>query len=153
MSRTTERIPESTDNGDASAGMPRTAAGPDTAADRGSTAERRGVRGAASGVASGVAIGARRVRVALARAITLVTGLIALLIVIGVAFVVLKANRDNSIVSWVHDGAKFFVGPFDGMFKPKSHRAAVAINWSIAAVVYVFVGRLIAGLVSPARRD
>ena len=148
-----ERIREWTGNRGASGGVPRTADGPDTAADRDSTSERRGVREAAGGVASGVATGARRLRVALATAITLVTGLIALLIVIGIAFVVLKANRDNSIVSWVHDAAKFFVGPFDGMFKPKSHRAEVAINWGIAAVVYVFVGRLIARLVSPARRD
>jgi hypothetical protein len=132
---------------------PDTAASPDTTADRDTTAQRPGVRGAASGVASGVAVGARRMRVALAAAITVVTGLIALLIVIGIAFVVFKANPHNSIVSWVHDAAKFFVGPFDGMFKLKSHRAAVAVNWGIAAVVYVFVGRLIARLVSPARRD
>jgi hypothetical protein len=52
----------------------------------------------------------------------------------------------------VHDAAKFFVGPFDGMFKPKSHRAEVAINWGIAAALYVFVGRLIARLISPANQ-
>jgi hypothetical protein len=136
------------------AGTPRTAAGPDTAAaDDGSAAARPRGRRAASGFASGIATGTRRLQAAVATAITLITGLIALLIVIGIAFVVFKANPQNSIVSWVHDAAKFFVGPFDGMFKPKSHRAAVTINWGIAAAVYVVVGRVIARLISPASRD
>ena len=135
------------------AGTPRTATGPGAAADRDSTANRGAVRGAASGVASGVATGTRRLLAAIATAIALITGLIALLIVIGIAFIVFKANRDNSVVSWVHDAAKFFVGPFDGMFKPKSHRAEVTINWGIAAALYVIVGRLISRLISPARRD
>jgi hypothetical protein len=100
---------------------------------------------------SGVAVGVRRVRDSVAAAVRLVTGLIALLIVIGIAFVVLKANKDNSIVNWVHDAAKFFVGPFDGMFEPKDHKLAVGINWGIAAALYAFVGSVIAGLVAGRR--
>jgi hypothetical protein len=148
-----ERIRAWSANRGVAAGRARTATGPGSAARDDSTAPRGRVRGAASGVASGVATGTRRLLAAIAAAITLITGLIALLIVIGIAFIVLKANRDNSIVSWVHDAAKFFVGPFDGMFKPKSHRAEVAVNWGIAAVLYAFVGRLIARLVSPADRS
>jgi hypothetical protein len=151
-----ERVRESIANRGQGRGQPRTATatGPDTAADdRGSTAERSRARTAASGVAAGVASGTRRVRAAIATVISVVTGLIALLIVIGIAFVIFGANRDNSIVHWVLDTAKFFVGPLDGMFKPKSHHAAVAINWGIAAVLYVFVGRTLARIISPARRD
>ena len=102
---------------------------------------------------SGVAVGVRRVRDSVAAAIRLVTGLIALLIVIGIAFVVLKANKDNSIVDWVHDAAKFFVGPFDGMFEPKDRKLAVAINWGIAAALYAFVGGLIARMVAGRRTE
>jgi hypothetical protein len=58
----------------------------------------------------------------------------------------LKANPSNTIVSSVHDAAKFLVGPFDGIFKPKDHRLAVAIDWGLAAAVYLVVGRLIARL-------
>src|SRR3954471_6010716 len=105
-----DRIHARRANRGSAAGIPRTASGPDTAAAADPTAERRGVRGAASGVASGVATGTRRLLAAVAAAITLITGLVALLIVIGIAFIVLKANRDNSIVSWVHDAAKFLVG-------------------------------------------
>ena len=82
----------------------------------------------------------------LARIIWLLAGLVALVIVAGIVFVVLKANPGNSIVSAVHDSARFLVGPFDGIFKPKDHRLAIAINWGLAAVVYLFVGRFVARL-------
>ena len=84
----------------------------------------------------------------LAALVDLVTGAVAVVIVIGIAFVVLKANRHNDIVSTVRDVARWLVGPFDGMFTPKHHhRLAVAINWGIATVVYVVAGRLVASLV------
>jgi hypothetical protein len=79
-----------------------------------------------------------------ARIILLIATVVALIILAGIAFVVLKANMGNSIVSSIHDAAKFLVGPFDGIFKPKDHRVAIAINWGLAIVVYLFVARLIA---------
>ncbi|MFN2616121.1 MAG: hypothetical protein ABR581_03235 [Thermoleophilaceae bacterium] len=79
--------------------------------------------------------------------VDLITAAVAVVILIGIAFVVLKANRHNDIVSTVHDVAKWLVGPFDGMFTPKDRKLGVAINWGIALVVYVIVGRFIASLV------
>lgn len=79
---------------------------------------------------------------------TLVAGLVAALIVLGIAFVALKANPHNSIVKAVHDAAHFLVGPFDRLFTPKDARLAVAIDWGIAAVVYVILGRLVARLLT-----
>jgi hypothetical protein len=52
----------------------------------------------------------------------------------------------NSIVSSIHDAAKFLVGPFDGIFKPKGHRLAIAVNWGLAALVYLLVARLVVRL-------
>ena len=109
---------------------------------RGFGFRRRGRRAEGGGVA-GAAIGAGAI---LARIIWLVAVLVALVIAVGIAFVVLKANMGNSIVSSIHDAAKFLVGPFDGIFKPKDHRLAIAINWGIAIVVYLFVARLMARL-------
>ena len=97
----------------------------------------------AGAVAAGAAVGTANL---IARIIALVAALVAIVIVLGIAFVVLDANTSNSIVSWIHDAAKFLVGPFDGIFKPGDHKLAVAINWGLAAAVYLFVGRLIAGL-------
>ena len=99
--------------------------------------------GGAAAVAAGAAVGTANL---LARLIALIVWLAVLVIVAGIAFVVLKANMGNSVVSSIHDAARFLVGPFDGLFKLHDHRLGVAVNWGIAAVVYLFVGRLIAGL-------
>jgi hypothetical protein len=105
-------------------------------------------RGRAGGDGPGTAVAGAAVGAAslLARIVWLVAMLVALVIVAGIAFVVLKANMGNSIVSSIHDAAKFLVGPFDGIFKPKDHRLAVAINWGIAVLVYLLVGRLVVRL-------
>ena len=100
-------------------------------------------RPGAGDVAAGAAIGAANL---LARIVALVAALVALVIVAGIAFVVLDANMSNSIVSAIHDAAKFLVGPFDGIFKPGDHKLAVGINWGLAALVYVVVARVIYGL-------
>ena len=60
---------------------------------------------------------------------------------------VLKANPANDVVSTIHDAARDLVGPFDGMFTLDSSRVTVAVNWGIAAAVYLSLGVLIARLV------
>jgi uncharacterized protein involved in cysteine biosynthesis len=88
----------------------------------------------------------------IARLVRAVAGIVALIIALGIAFVVLKASSSNTIVSHVHDWAKWLVGPFDGMFHMHSARGTVALNWGIALVVYLLVGSLIARIVlAPAR--
>jgi len=85
---------------------------------------------------------------ALARLVRLVAGIVAAIIVLGIVLIVLKANPTNGIVDAVHDAARWLVGPFDGMFKLDNARVAVAVNWGIAAVVYLIVGALIARLIA-----
>jgi hypothetical protein len=84
----------------------------------------------------------------LARLVRLIAWVLAAIIVAGILLIVLSANPSNSIVSTVHDAARSLVGPFDGMFKPHDHKLAIAINWGIAALVYVIVGSLIARLIT-----
>ena len=84
----------------------------------------------------------------LARIVRLAAGVIAAIIVAGILLVVLKANPANSVVSTVHDMARGLVGPFDGMFKLDDAKTAVAVNWAIAAVVYLILGALIARFIS-----
>jgi hypothetical protein len=100
------------------------------------------------GAAAYTAVGAGAVAIlnTIARAIAVVAAVVALLIVVGIALVVLKANPANSLVSWFHDTAHFLAGPFNGAFKPKDPKVATAVNWGIAALVYLVVGRLIARL-------
>jgi hypothetical protein len=87
------------------------------------------------------------VRGLLARVVQLVVSIVVLIIVAGILLVVLKANPANSIVSEVHSWARWLAGPFDGMFSFHSANTAIAVNWGIAAVVYLFAGGLIARLV------
>jgi hypothetical protein len=88
----------------------------------------------------------------LARVVRLVVTIIVLIIVVGIVFVLLKANPTNSIVSQVHDWARSLAGPFDGMFSFHSADVAIAVNWGIAAVVYLLAGGLIARLIGRTHR-
>jgi hypothetical protein len=88
----------------------------------------------------------------LVRFVHLVVSVVVLIIVAGILLVMLKANPTNAIVSDVHGWAHWLAGPFDGMFSFHDARTAVAVNWGIAAVVYLFVGELIARLISGTRR-
>jgi hypothetical protein len=93
--------------------------------------------------------GAAVARASVARAIILAATAVALVLVLGIVLVVLKANPSNDIVKLVHDAAKFLAGPFDGLFNLQRHKVEVAVNWGIAAVVWYTVGRLIARLLLP----
>jgi hypothetical protein len=88
----------------------------------------------------------------LARIVRVVVGLVVLILVAGFVLVALKANPSNSIVSEVHSWASSLAGPFDGMFSFHNATAAIAVNWGIAAIVYLFIGGLIARLLSRSHR-
>jgi hypothetical protein len=119
-------------------------AGPAAAVDQPATMSRRQRRRGATGSARGAGL--------LARAVHLIVSIVVLIIVAGILLVLLKANPSNSIVSEVHDWARSLAGPFDGMFGFHNAHVAIAVNWGIAAVVYLFVGRLIAQLLGRAHR-
>jgi hypothetical protein len=106
--------------------------------------QRRLDRTGAGGFATGVEF--------LARVVRLVVSVIVLIIVAGILLVLLKANPTNSIVSTVHGWARSLAGPFDGIFSLHNARVAIAVNWGIAAVVYLIVGELIARLLGRAPR-
>jgi hypothetical protein len=85
-----------------------------------------------------------------ARLVRLVASAVVLLIVAGILLVVLGANPANDIVSTVNDGASTLVGPFSDMFNLKSHKAEVALNWGIAAIVYSIAGGIVARFIARA---
>jgi hypothetical protein len=89
----------------------------------------------------------------LVRVVQLVVSIVVAIIVAGILLVVLKANPANSIVSEVHSWARWLASPFDGMFSFHSANDAIAVNWGIAAVLYLFVGVLIARLIGGTRRE
>jgi hypothetical protein len=84
----------------------------------------------------------------LARVVRLAVGILAGIIVAGILLTVLNANQSNDIVSTVRDAARALVGPFDGMFTLDDADATIAVNWGIAAVVYLIVGAIVAHLIA-----
>jgi hypothetical protein len=90
--------------------------------------------------------GAAVARASIARAVTLIGTVVALVLIAGILLVVLGANQSNSIVKAVHDAASFLAGPFDGLFKLHPHKTQIAVDWGIAAVVWFAIARLIARL-------
>jgi hypothetical protein len=86
-------------------------------------------------------------RASIARAVIVIGGLVAAILVLGIVLVLLKANRSNDIVKAVHDAASFLAGPFDGLFKLDRERVETAVNWGIAAVVWYALARVIARLI------
>jgi hypothetical protein len=90
--------------------------------------------------------GAAVARASLARAVILVTSIIALVLILGIVLTLLEANRSNDIVQAVRDAAGVLAGPFDDLFRLDSNKAEKAVNWGIAAVIWLALGRLVARL-------
>ena len=86
---------------------------------------------------------------ALARLVRLVVGLIVLVIVVGGLLFLLSANPSNAIVRDIHDAASTLVGPFKNLFSFSGHpKATLAVNWGLAAIVYLIVGGLISRMLA-----
>ena len=81
-----------------------------------------------------------------ARIIRLVTLGVVAIIVAAILFKVLGANATNDIVSTITDWARWLVGPFKNLFSIDNVKTEVAVNWGLAAVVYGFVGSVLASL-------
>jgi hypothetical protein len=98
------------------------------------------------GRGGGAGRAARRGAWGLARVITTIAALVAGVIVLGIVLVVLEANRSNGLVELILDVARFLVGPFKDMFDLDDRKVEVAVNWGIAAAVYLIVASVIAKL-------
>lgn len=83
----------------------------------------------------------------LARFVRLVLSGVVLVILAGILLALLKANPGNGVVSEVHGWGRWLVGPFHGMFGFRRARVALAVNWGLAAVIYLFAGALISRLI------
>jgi hypothetical protein len=90
------------------------------------------------------------VMVLIARIVRLLVTVLVALIVAGILLRVLGANASNTIVRDIHDAAHAVVGPFNNLFSIKHPKVAIAVNWGIAAIVYLFVGGFIARLIARA---
>lgn len=97
------------------------------------------------------------VRAKAARVVRIVFGVLAAFLALGALIVVLRnnINEQNSIVELITNVADAISGPFsrdDGIFSFTGKNAAsknALLNWGIAAVVYLVIGRLLANAIAP----
>ena len=87
---------------------------------------------------------------AVARLIRLTASIVVAVIVVAIILRLPSANPSNAVVSHIHDAARALVGPFAGVFSLRDGKAAMAINWGLAALVYLTAGHVIAGLIARA---
>jgi hypothetical protein len=90
--------------------------------------------------------GAGAGRAGLARLVSLIGTVVALIIIAAILLVVFSANPSNQIVQAVHDAGNFLAGPFEHLFSFKRPKVEMAVNWGIAAVVWFAISRIIARL-------
>jgi len=90
------------------------------------------------------------VMIAIARLVRLIVALVILVIAVAIVLRIASANPGNAIVKDIHDIAQTLVGPFKNMFSIKNPKASIAVNWGVAALVYLIVGSFIASLIARA---
>ncbi|MCW3840767.1 hypothetical protein ONA70_11715 [Micromonospora yasonensis] len=79
-----------------------------------------------------------------ARVVVGVTGSVAFIFALHVFFSLAKANQDNGFVQFVYVLAKVFVLGFGDVFTPNDAKIGLVLNYGLAALVYLVIGRLIA---------
>jgi len=77
----------------------------------------------------------------------LVVGVIALILVLHIVFVLIGTNQSNSIVSTDANWAGHLAAWFKGMFTTSSSRWNAVLDYGLATIVYLVIGRLLTGLV------
>lgn len=117
-------------------GMTRTEPGGDHRAPR----VRRSLRDRTAGAR-------RRTAGAIATAVSVVTTLVVLILAVHIVFVAFEANTANDLVRWFGDRATDLCWQFKDVFQPADHKTEVAVNYGLAALVYLVIGRALVGLV------
>ncbi|TDC95977.1 hypothetical protein E1161_03680 [Saccharopolyspora aridisoli] len=74
----------------------------------------------------------------------MVSALIALVFVLHIIFSVTGANQDNDFVAFTYGTAKFFVLGLGDVFTPGDATIGLVLNYGLAALIYLFAGRIIA---------
>ena len=100
------------------------------------------------GTAARGAYAAGSAMLAIARLVRLVATIVVLILVAAIVLRVAGANPGNTIVHDIHSVGATLAGPFKNVFSVKNPKTAMAVNWGLAAVVYMLVGHVIASLIA-----
>ena len=78
-----------------------------------------------------------------ANVVHIVTGAVAAIFALHILFVVFDANQGNEFVSFVYGLAQVLVLGLGDVFTPDDAVLGVVLNYGLAALVYLVIGRLI----------
>jgi hypothetical protein len=99
---------------------------------------------------STVGSGVKQARNLIASLIWLIAVLAAAVLALGALFTALdQANQSNEIVRFVLDRGHEIVGPFKDLFRLETAKNTLLVNWGIAALVYLIVGKIVERFVRP----
>lgn len=91
--------------------------------------------------------GWKRVVNAVATAVVILSVVIAIFLALHIVFEVFDANKNNGIVEFINGWATGLAYGFKDLFVPKDPTIRVTVNYALAAVVYLVVGRILAGVI------
>lgn len=126
--------------------------GPMTTSASGSSAAPESTEQARGGVSQAPmrsAAGNERLRNGVASVVWLLAVLAALILAVGTLLIALDASSENTYVSWVLDAADRIDWFFWKIFEMKDRTQNHLINWGLAAVAYLIVGRIADRLIRP----
>ncbi|MGH3097661.1 MAG: hypothetical protein ACRDMV_16880 [Streptosporangiales bacterium] len=92
------------------------------------------------------ALRVRLVRIATS-VVTIVAVVFAVVLAFRIVFAIFPVNPSNSLVEFVRSWADGLVLFFGHLFTPDDHRVAVLVNYGLAAVFWLVVGRIAAGII------
>jgi hypothetical protein len=77
--------------------------------------------------------------------VMVVADILAAILGLWILMYLLEANRANSLVQFIHDAARWLAGWSHDLFTFDDAWARVVAGYGLAALVYLFVGHLVAG--------
>jgi hypothetical protein len=79
--------------------------------------------------------------------ISTIAAIVVAIIAIAIILILLGANQHNMLVHWFVQAGSWLTTPFHNLFTPDSAKMNVLLNWGLAALVYAFIGGLLARVV------
>lgn len=94
--------------------------------------------------------GGQKLRTKTASVVWLVAVVCALFLAVGALLVALRMNPDNPLVAFVRDGAELLdLGSFKELEGKNADVKEHLIDWGIAAVIYLVVGKVLDRVIRP----
>ncbi|MDX6330173.1 MAG: hypothetical protein QOI83_2556 [Streptomycetaceae bacterium] len=85
-----------------------------------------------------------------ATTIAIIADAAALILGVWIVMYLLDANQANELVNFIHRAANWLSGWSRGLFTPDEAWLRTVLNYGLPAVVYLFIGHVLAGRVNRA---